>query len=106
MSSRRAQKLARPLFAYFEEYEPLLSATPAATVQTQLRITDVKTGEVKVDTGKRSADDWIQPGKSAIPIAEQIAVDKGRAGSYRLEVQASDSARKSTAWRTADFTVE
>jgi hypothetical protein len=95
-----------PLFAYFEVYEPLLTGTPAATVQTQLRITDVKTGQLKVDTGWRSAADWIEPGKSAIHIAEQIAVDKLPAGSYRLDVQATDSAGKSTVWRAANFTVE
>ncbi len=95
-----------PLFAYFEVYEPLLAATPAATVQTELKLTDVKTGDVKVDTGPRSAADWIQPGKTTIPIAEQIAVDKLPKGSYRLEVQATDSAGKSTLWRSANFTVE
>ncbi len=95
-----------PLFAYFEVYEPLLTGTPATTVQTRLKLTDVKTGEVKVDTGPRSTADWIQPGKTVIPIAEQIAVDKLPAGSYRLEVQAIDSTGKSTVWRAANFTVE
>jgi hypothetical protein len=95
-----------PLFAYFEVYEPLLATAPAATVKTELKLTDVKTGEVKVDTGPRSAADWIEPGKSAIRIAEQIAVDKLPKGSYRLAVQATDSAGRSTVWRTADFTVE
>lgn len=95
-----------PLFAYFELYEPLLTGTPATTVQTRLKLTDVKTGEVKMDTGPRSAADWIQPGKSVIPIPKQIAVDKLPAGSYRLEVQAMDSAGKSTVWRAANFTVE
>jgi len=100
-------KKGEPLFAYFEVYEPLLSgAATATTVQTQLKITDVKTGEVKVDIGSRSAADWMQQGKSVIPIAEQIAVDKLPAGSYRLEVQTSDSAGKSTVWRTASFTIE
>jgi hypothetical protein len=95
-----------PLFAYFEVYEPLLVGSTAATVQTQLRITDTKTGQVKVDTGPRSAADWVQPGKSTIAIAEQIAVDKLPAGSYNLEVLASDSAGRGTAWRAATFTVE
>jgi hypothetical protein len=95
-----------PLFAYFEVYEPLLVSQPTTTVQTQLKITDVKTGELKVDTGSRSAADLIQPGKTVIPIAEQIAVNKLPKGSYRLEVQAADSAGKSTVWRAANFTVE
>ncbi len=95
-----------PLFAYFEVYEPLLAAAHPATVQTGLKLTDVNTGEVKVDTGPRSAADWIQPDKTVMPISEQIAVDKLPKGSYRLEVQATDSAGKSTVWRAANFTVE
>jgi len=73
---------------------------------TELKLTDTKTGEVKVDTGLRSAANWIEPGKSAIHISEQIAVDKLPKGSYRLEVQATDSAGKSTVWRAANFTVQ
>jgi len=65
-----------PLFAYLEVYEPLLASGTTPTVQTQLRVTNTKTGQVKVDTGPRSAADWVQPGKSTIAIAEQIAVDK------------------------------
>lgn len=95
-----------PLFAYFEVYEPLLTGAPPAAVQVQLKITNVKTGELKVDTGSRSAGDWIQPGKTVIPIAEQIAVDKLPKGSYRLEVQATDSTGKSTVRRSANFTVD
>lgn len=99
-------KKGDPLFAYFEVYEPLLNGTSATSVQTRLKLIDVRTGAVKVDTGPRSAADRIQPGKSVIPIAEQIAVDKLPKGSYRLEVQATDSGGTRTVWRTANFTVE
>ena len=95
-----------PLFAYFEVYEPLLAGTPATTVQTRLRVTDTRTGELRVDTGLQSATSEMTPGKTVIPIAERIAVNKLPAGSYELEVQASDSAGKTTVWRTANFTVE
>jgi hypothetical protein len=47
-----------------------------------------------------------QPGKWTIPIARQIATDKMAKGAYRLEVQASDSAGRTTAVRTATFTIE
>lgn len=93
-------------FAYFEVYEPLLASAPTTTVQTELRIIDVKTGELKADSGPRSAADWIQPGKTVIPIADKIEAAKLPPGSYRLEVQASDSAGNSTTWRTRDFLVE
>jgi hypothetical protein len=95
-----------PLFAYFEVYEPVLGSAAATGVQTQVRLIDVTTGELKADTGWRSAVDWMQPGESVIPIADQIAVDKLPTGSYRLEVQATDSAGRNTAWRTANFTIQ
>src|SRR5882672_533542 len=37
---------------------------------------------------------------------EEVATEKLQKGQYRLEVQASDSAGRSTVWRTAHFTVE
>jgi hypothetical protein len=95
-----------PLFAYFEVYEPLLASTPSTTVQTRMRITDLKNGKPKVDTGLRSAADWIKPGSSVIHIAEKVDIRKLPSGSYELEVQATDSAGRSTAWRSATFTVE
>lgn len=94
------------LFAYFEVYEPRPVGHAGTTVQTRLRVVNVETGELKVDTGLRSADSSIKPGSTVMPIAEEVAVDKLPIGSYRLEVQAIDSAGKSTAWRAANFTVE
>jgi hypothetical protein len=99
-------KKGEPMFAYFEVYEPLLAETPATTVQTRLKVTDTKTGELRIDTGLQSVTSEITPGKTVIPIAEQIAVEKLPVGSYKLEVQASDSAGKSTIWRAANFSVE
>jgi len=95
-----------PLFGYFEVYEPSLGKGPGTQVQTRLRITNVQSGELKVDTSFRDAASWIQPGNSVIPISEQVAIDKLPKGSYRLEVQATDSAGATTSWRAANFTVE
>ena len=99
-------KKKEPMIAYFEVLEPLLAGTGPTRVQFQMRITDVKTGEVKSDTGLRPSDSYIQTGKTVIPIAEQIAIHELPSGTYRLEVQASDSAGKSTVWRAASFTIE
>jgi predicted phage tail protein len=41
-----------------------------------------------------------------IPIGDELKVDQLPKGDYRLEVQATDSAGRSTPWRTANFTVE
>jgi hypothetical protein len=95
-----------PLIAFFEVYEPLLAGTGSANVQVQMRVTEEKTGELKVDTGLRSAESWMRPANPVIPIAQEIAIDKLPPGTYRLEVQASDSAGNHTAWRATSFTVE
>jgi len=94
------------LFAYYEIYDPLLTSAPGTAVQTRMRIINTITGALETDTGLRSAADWMEAGKSVIPVSEQVAAAKLAKGSYRIEVQASDSAGRSTAWRTATFTVE
>ena len=95
-----------PMFAYFEIYEPLLPDTRPANVQTQLKITDKKTGKLAINTGWRSVADWIYPGSTVISVAEQIEINKLPKGSYELSVQTWDSANQMTAWRAASFTVE
>ncbi len=93
-----------PLIPYFEIYEPLLVEAPATTVQAHIRILDATTGQLRDDFALDAAP-FEQPGKRAIPIARQIATDKMAKGNYRLEVQASDSAGRTTAVRTASFAI-
>jgi predicted phage tail protein len=90
---------------YFEIYEPAL-ASGQVKVQYEIRAMEVKTGQTIVDTGLRSAESDVNPGKLIIPIAEGIAFKKLHTGAYRVEVQASDSTGKQTPWRSASFTVE
>ena len=94
------------LISYFEIHEPLLGGTGAVKLEFQARVKDAKTGEIKAYTGLREVASGMRPGNSVVPVAEEIAIDKLAAGAYRLEVQASDSAGKSTVWRGANFTVE
>jgi hypothetical protein len=51
-------------------------------------------------------DDDIKAGSSIIPVGRGMDISKLPIGPYRLEVQATDSTGKSTAWRWANFTVE
>lgn len=95
-----------PLIAYFEVYEPQLATHSETKVQVRLKIRNQQTGEVKSDTGFRPADSWIEPDNSTIHIAENIAPDQLPPGVYRLEVQASNSAGRTTGWRTATFSIE
>jgi hypothetical protein len=94
------------LMTYFEIYEPRLERAGEVKLQFQMKVTDSKTGEVKAETGLRPVASGSRPGNPVIPVGEEIAIDKLPPGAYRLEVQASDSAGKSTVWRAASFTVE
>jgi hypothetical protein len=94
------------LYTYFEVYEPLLvEGQSPATVQIQMRIFDSRTGEVISDSQPISAAPYIKAGSSIIPVGRGMDISKLPIGSYRLDVRATDSAGKSTAWRSANFTV-
>jgi hypothetical protein len=99
-------KNGETLYTYFEVYEPSLGGQSPATVQIQIRIVDLKTGEVKSDSRPISAMPYLKEGSPVIPVGRGIDISKLPNGSYRLDVQASDSTGKSTAWRTTNFTVE
>jgi hypothetical protein len=93
--------------AYFEIYEPGLTATNQTTkVQFRMRITRVDTDEVKIDSGLRDATPFVSAGSPVVAISQQIALDKLSPGAYRLEVQGPDSAGNHTDWRATSFTIE
>lgn len=95
----------RPLFLYFEVYEPLLE-NEKPTVYYRVRITDLRTSALVINTGPMSAADWVIPGNAVIPIGLKLATEKLGAGSYRLEIQASDSAGRQSEWRQAAFAIK
>jgi hypothetical protein len=91
---------------YFEVYEPEVAGQLVTTVEAGLRIVDAKTGEVKIALQPGSATPFINPGNPVIPLGGGIDISNLPKGSYRLEVQATDSAGKRTAWRATYFTIE
>jgi len=95
-----------PLFAYFEVYEPQLAENPAAPVSVHMRILDSNTGKIKEDFAPIDAASYKQAGSSVLRIGRKIPIDQLPKGSYRLEMQATGSMGRSTAWRTANFTVQ
>jgi len=99
-------KTGEPLIPYFEIYTPQGAAEPAARIQAHLRIVDAKTGAVVKDFPPVDAASYVQPGSATIPIAREIPIAALPKGEYRLEVQATDSAGRSTPWRSAHFSVE
>jgi hypothetical protein len=94
------------LIAYFEVYVPVASASPQPKVVVHLRIVEAKTGQVREVLEPLETATYSNPASPLIPIAEKIPTKKITKGSYRLEVQATDSAGRSTVWRPASFTIE
>jgi VWFA-related protein len=99
--SNRFQKSDSPA-VYAEIYEPLLAGTDLSVT---MRVVDRKTGQQKLDTGILPVALPSASGTSVIPIAKHFPIDSLPPGSYRLELDASDSAGK-LAHRTADFEIE
>ena len=90
---------------YFEIYEPLL-ADRGAEVYFRMKITDLKDGTVVMNAGPTSAAECVIPGNVVIPIALNVDTEKLQSGSYEIEVQASDSAGRTAAWRMAKFEIQ
>ncbi|HLI62055.1 MAG TPA: hypothetical protein VKV05_01560 [Terriglobales bacterium] len=95
----------RPLYLYFEIYRPAQEMSDTA-IYYRVRITDLKTASLVMDTGQMSAADLIVSGNAVIPIGLRLAIEKLPAGSYELEVHASNSAGRQTQWRRADFIIK
>ena len=93
------------LSAYFEIYEPHGSVDPVPQIQAHLRILDAKNGAIVKEFSAVDAATYMQPGSTTIPIAREVPIATLPKGEYRLEVQASDSAGRTTPWRAANFTI-
>ncbi len=101
--ARLPKKSSLPL--YFEIYEPLL-ADRSAEVYFRMKITDLKDGTLVMNAGPTSAAECVIPGNVVIPIALNVDTDKLQSGQYKLEIQASDSAGRTTEWRMAKFEIQ
>jgi VWFA-related protein len=98
--SNRFRKSDTPV-VYAEIYEP----SQLARVGIGIRILDRKTGEQKVDTGVLRIALPAANGNPAIPVVRRLPVDSLPAGSYRIELEAGDTAGK-LARSYADLDIE
>jgi VWFA-related protein len=90
---------------YAEIYEPLLtSATPPA-VGLAYRILERSTNKQVFFTDMIRADEFIHKENSVIPVGLKVKVDGLKPGSYRLVMQAVDSAKNRAPDRTVDFDI-
>ncbi len=90
---------------YTEIYEPLLTSATPPVVGMAYRIFEQSTNKQVFFTEVMRADDYIQKGNSVIPIGLKVKIDDLKPGSYRLVMQAIDSAKNHAPDRTVDFDV-
>jgi len=90
---------------YTEIYEPLLTSATPPNVGMGYRIFERSTNKQVFFTEVIRAEDFIQKGNSVIPIGLKVKVDDLKPGSYRLMMQAVDSAKNHAPDRIVDFDV-
>jgi VWFA-related protein len=90
---------------YTEIYEPLLTSATPPIVGMAYRIFERSTNKQVFFTEVVRADDFIQKGNSVIPVGMKVKIDDLKPGSYRLVMQAVDSAKNHAPDRTVDFDV-
>jgi hypothetical protein len=59
-----------------------------------------------MDTGLRPVELGSGTESRIVPVSEEIPLEHLPPGSYRLQVQASDSAGQKTAWRESSFVIQ
>jgi len=99
-------KSADHLTAYFEIYEPLLAEQPKTRVQAHVTSMDAQTGEMRFQFASIDATSFKQPGSTTLAVAGDLPLSQLVKGDYLIEVQANDSAGRTTPMRTASFTIK
>jgi VWFA-related protein len=90
---------------YFELYEPRLQETRPTSLQFRVQVFDRKSGQLKSDSEPMTVAlaKWADP---VIPVGWKLAIDKLIPGSYRIDVNASDSKGSPPLVRSAEFEIE
>jgi len=90
---------------YSEIYEPLLTSDAPPVVAMGYTILDRATNNKIFSTGAVRCEEFIQKGNPVIPVGMKVKVDDLKPGSYRLVMQAVDSAKNNAPNRTVDFDI-
>ncbi len=85
---------------YFEVYDP-----DPSSVRVRVRVLDEGTGQSRWDFGVTKLPTPVNGGKPSLPASSRLPLDSLTPGSYRLEIQVSDTSG-GQASRTADFVVQ
>jgi len=92
--------------AYIELYDPHLLEDNPPKVSVRIVVLDLKTAKSALSAALTDTSQAIKPGSPVVPLAVRIPVEKLNPGTYRLEMQAVDTAGNLTKIRTADFQLE
>jgi len=90
---------------YTEIYEPLLTSATPPVVACAYRLFDRTTNKELFFTNIIRADDFVQKGNPVIPVGMKVKVEDLKPGSYRLVMQAVDSAKNHAPDRSVDFDI-
>jgi hypothetical protein len=90
---------------YSEIYEPLLTSEKPPIVAMGYTILERSSKQKIYSTGAVHCDDFIHKGSPVIPVGLKVKVDDLKPGSYRLVMQAVDSAQNHAPDRTVDFDI-
>ena len=90
---------------YTEIYEPLLTSATPPIVAMGYRIFERSANKQVFFTDVMRADDYVQKGNPVVPIGLKVKVDDLKPGSYRLVMQAVDSAKNHAPDRSVDFDI-
>ena len=93
------------VIVYSEVYEPLLTSDKPPVVAVGYTIFDRASNQKIFSTGAVRTDDFIQKGNSVVAIGLKVKVDDLKPGSYRLVLQAVDSAKNNAPNRMVDFDI-
>jgi len=98
-------KRSDKVIMYTEIYEPGLASATPPRVGFAYHIYERASNKDVLFSGLAPADDFIQKGNPVIPGGLRVKVQDLPAGSYRLVVQAVDSANNQAPNRTVDFDI-
>jgi VWFA-related protein len=85
---------------YFELYD-----SDPSSVRVRVQVLDKSTGQSKWDSGVTKLPIPANGGKPSLPASSRLPFDSLTAGSYQLEITASDAAGNQAS-RTADFVIQ
>jgi VWFA-related protein len=95
-----------PVGLYLEAYDPGLTGENPPKLMMALKITDRKSGELKVSSGTMEIGAaYIHKGNPMVPIILKMPLKDLPAGSYHVDVACGDSTGKQMN-RSADFEIE